>query len=87
MMVPMHAQMQFSLDMTIVMRLAEHALHCVDIYVAYDSNAEVASYAADLLLDLHPREIISMVASRQPARRSERLHGALTSTTHHGLCR
>jgi hypothetical protein len=53
-----------------VMRLAEHALHSWDVYVAFDPNTEVGSYAADLLVDLYPKEIISMVASRQVAGRA-----------------
>jgi len=50
-----------------VLRLTEHALHSWDIYVAFNPDAEVARDAADLLIDLYPREIISLFASLQVA--------------------
>jgi uncharacterized protein (TIGR03083 family) len=55
--------LQVPLGTAMVMRLAEHALHSWDVYVAFNDDAEVASDAAELLVDLYPREIISMVAS------------------------
>ena len=63
------AQIQLPIDATMVLRLAEHALHSWDVYVSFDPNAEVGSYAADLLVDLYPREVISMVAGRLVAGR------------------
>jgi len=49
----------------IVLRLAEHALHSWDILVAFDPEVEVESRAAELLVDLYPRDIISMLAALQ----------------------
>src|SRR5664279_2768783 len=67
--VPLNAQLQLPLDAIMVIRLNELALHSWDVYVAFDPNVEVGSYAADLLVDHYPREIISMVASRLVAGR------------------
>ena len=67
--VPLNAQLQLPLDAIMVMGLTELALHSWDVYVAFDPNVEVGSYAADLLVDQYPREIISMVASRLVAGR------------------
>lgn len=53
------------LRVAIVLRLAEHALHSWDIRVTFDPAAEVDPAAADLLLDLYPRQIISMVGTSQ----------------------
>jgi uncharacterized protein (TIGR03083 family) len=62
--------LQLPLPTAMVLRLTEHALHSWDIYVAFDPTVEVGSYAADLLVDLYPREIITMVATRQVAGRA-----------------
>ena len=67
--VPMNAQQVFPLDVTLVMRLAEHALHNWDIRVSFDAGAEVDSDAADLLVDLYPRDVIGMMTSMQVAGR------------------
>lgn len=61
--------LQLPIDLVLVLRLAEHALHSWDVYVAFDSNVEVDSHAADLLVDLYPRELVSMFATRLVAGR------------------
>lgn len=59
-------------DLTMVLRLAEHALHSWDVHVAFEPQAEVDPRAAELVIDLYPPEIVSMVATQRIAGRAGR---------------
>jgi uncharacterized protein (TIGR03083 family) len=67
--VQLDAQFRLPIDVVMVMRLTEHALHSWDIHVAFDPDAELDPRTADLLVELYPREVMSMVATRQVAGR------------------
>ena len=69
-MVPIDVPIRLPVDLTMVLRLAEHALHSWDVHVAFDAGAEVDLRAAELLVDLYPPEISSMVATRLVAGRA-----------------
>lgn len=70
--VQVDALFRLPVDLSMVLRLAEHALHSWDVHVSFQPDAEVDPRAAELLIDLYPPEIGSMVATRMVAGRAGR---------------